>query len=638
MTSWIALVLVAAAGGFLLWALAQRRSRQAGKPLPGGDNRIEPGPPPVIPESDAESFDVWGFCDTHFRVDPGGNVEISGSRYELSGKKLPSLFRWFQGVIGVALDPTDTRPTEYGERIAPSRAPQALRDALAECLAADQITDDDHQRLRHGHGHTQEEVYAIKFGTIARIPDLVVWPVDEDQVVSLMRIAERLEACLIPFGGGTNVTDALRCPVGEERPIISVDMRRMNRVLWIDPQNRMACIQAGAVGRHVIEQLAEHGFTMGHEPDSVEFSTLGGWISTHASGMKKNRYGNIEDIVLDFNLVTPKGKLERSSVAPRESVGVDARRFILGSEGSFGIITQAVVRLFPLPEIQDYGSVLFPTFEQGVGFMYDLAATADIPASVRLVDNLQFQFGAALKPASSGLGKLVSKAQKFWVLKVLGFDVDKMVACTLVFEGDRDEVRRQEATVYRIAQQHGGFKAGPENGRRGYQLTFSIAYIRDFVMNHWVLAESFETSMPWDRVLDLCERVKTRVNHEHRTRNLPGKPFISCRVTQIYPTGVCVYFYMAFYYKGVDDPARIFCEMEKAARTEILDAGGSLSHHHGIGKHREGFMADIMSPALIEWNRRAKHAVDPGNLFAAANQGLGRQREKTVGSTDDAGG
>jgi len=625
MAVWFALIALIGALGLFVWSAAQRRRRRAGGAPVERLERFDPGPPPVDSSADRESFDVWGFEDTHFRVNESSEVEISGSRYELSGKPLPSLFPWFQKVIDVPLDPKDTRPSSYGKGIPASQASRSLREALGEFLAEDQISDDDEQRLRHGHGHTQEEVYSIKFETIPRIPDLVVWPADEDQVVRLVQVAAQLNACLIPFGGGTNVTDALRCPTDERRAIISVDMRRMNRILWIDPQNNMACIQSGAVGRHIIEQLAVHGFTMGHEPDSVEFSTLGGWISTHASGMKKNRYGNIEDIVLDFNMVTPGGKLARQNIAPRESVGVDARRFILGSEGSFGIITEAIVRLFPLPEVQEYGSVLFPSFEQGVGFMYDLAATADIPASVRLVDNLQFQFGASLKPKAEGLRKLVGKLQKLWVTKILGFEVDKMVVCTLVFEGRREEVRRQEATVYRIAQQHGGFKAGPENGRRGYQLTFSIAYIRDFVMNHWVLAESFETSMPWDRVLDLCERVKRRVYSDHQGRGLPGKPFISCRVTQIYPTGVCVYFYMAFYYKGVDDPARVFSEMEKAARSEILAAGGSLSHHHGIGKHRESFLPEIMSPALLDWNRRAKQAVDPDNLFAGANQGLGKK-------------
>ena len=623
MMEWIALVSSIGALGFLAWVVFQRRHRRSGAPGPATTGRIEPGPPPRVGGEEAESFDVWGFKDTNFSVNSAGEVEITGSRYELSGQVLPSLFPWFQRVIEVGLDPSDKRPSEYGKAIPPSQAPRALRDALAEFLSEDQISDDDEQRLRHGHGHTQEEMYAIKFGGFARVPDLVVWPADEEQVVRLIETASRLDGCLIPFGGGTNVTDALRCPPGETRPILSVDMRRMNRILWIDPHNKMACIQAGAVGRHIMEQLAEHGFTMGHEPDSVEFSTLGGWISTHASGMKKNRYGNIEDIVLDFNLVTPEGTIRRSNVAPRESVGVDARRFMLGSEGSFGIITQAVVRLFPLPELQEYGSVLFPTFEQGVGFMYDLAATGDVPASVRLVDNLQFQFGAALKPKPNALGKLAGKLQKLWVTKALGFEVDKMVVCTLVFEGRRDEVRRQEGTVYRIAARHGGFKAGPGNGRRGYQLTFSIAYIRDFVMNHWVLAESFETSMSWDRVLPLCENVKRRVREEHARRGLPGKPFISCRVTQIYPTGVCVYFYMAFYYKGVDNPAHVFSEMEKAARAEILASGGSLSHHHGIGKHRESFLPEIMSPAMLEWNRRAKRGIDPGNLMAGNNQGLG---------------
>ena len=178
--------------------------------------------------------------------------------------------------------------------------------------------------------------------------------------------------------------------------IVSMDLSRLNKILWIDPTNLMACIQAGAVGRHIEEQLAQHGFTLGHEPDSIEFSTLGGWIATYASGMKKNRYGNIEDLVLDVHVVTARGELSRSAVAPRESVGLDAMRFVFGSEGNLGIITHAVVKIFPLPEVQRYDSLLFPSFEQGVSFLYDLTRQATPPASVRLVDNLQFQLSQTL--------------------------------------------------------------------------------------------------------------------------------------------------------------------------------------------------------------------------------------------------
>src|SRR3989442_4271173 len=190
-------------------------------------------------------------------------------------------------------------------------------------------------------------------------------------------------------------------------------MRRMNRLVWIDETNMMACIEAGAVGRHIIAALAKHGVTMGHEPDSVEFYTLGGWIATNASGMKKNRYGNIEDLVLDVRVATTAGKLERTSASPRESVGMDLRRLMFGSEGTLGIITSAVVKIFPLPEVQQYGSVLFPTFEDGFKFMYDLARETTPPASVRVVDNLQFQFGQALKPKSnSALAGLKSRLEK----------------------------------------------------------------------------------------------------------------------------------------------------------------------------------------------------------------------------------
>jgi alkyldihydroxyacetonephosphate synthase len=466
-------------------------------------------------------------------------------------------------------------------------------------------------------------MYSIKYTNLGRIPDIVVYPENEEQVVRLVESAKKHGASLIPYGGGTNVTDALRCDTREQRTIISVDMHRMNRILWIDRTNMMASIEAGAVGRNIMDELKKYGVTIGHEPDSVEFSTLGGWIATNASGMKKNRYGNIEDLVLDVSVVTASGKLERTSASPRESVGVDLRRLLFGSEGTLGVITSAIVKVFPFPEVQEYGSILFPTFEDGFKFMYDLAREGKPPASVRLVDNLQFQFGLALKPKSTSvLADLKSKAEKFFVTKIKGFAPDKMVALTLVFEGTRDEVHQQQRDLYRIAGRHGGMKAGAENGRRGYQLTFSIAYIRDFLMSYYIIAESFETSVPWSNALALCDNVRRRLNDEYRKRGLPGNPFLSCRVTQIYPTGVCIYFYFGFYYKGIPNPQEVYLELENAARDEILKSGGSLSHHHGVGKLRRHFLPRIMSETALQWKRELKKTLDPTNVFGAGNQGL----------------
>ena len=584
---------------------------------------IYPDAPPAPSPAEEESLDVWGFRDTRFDFNENGHVIIRGSRYELSGKELPRFLPWVREVLECDVNPRNINAPSYPTTIPDPQVSSAFVNDLKQFLRPDQLDKAGEMRLRHGHGHTQEEMYSIKYTRLGRIPDIVVYPESEAEVVNLVEAAKKHGVSLIPYGGGTNVTDALRCDTREQRTIASVDMRRMNRILWIDRTNMMACIEAGAVGRNIMRELEKYGVTMGHEPDSVEFSTLGGWIATNASGMKKNRYGNIEDLVLDVGVVTASGKLERTSASPRESVGLDLRRLIFGSEGTLGIITAAVVKIFPLPGVQKYGSVLFPTFEHGFAFMYDLAREAIPPASVRLMDNVQFQFGLALKPKFHGmLADLKSKAERFFVTKVKGFEPGKMVACTLVFEGTSAEVEQQQRDLYRIAARHGGMKAGAENGRRGYQLTFSIAYIRDFLMNYYIIAESFETSVPWSHALALCENVKRRLVDEYQRRGLPGKPFVSARVTQIYPTGVCIYFYFGFYYKGIPNPQEVYLELENMARDEILKSGGSLSHHHGVGKLRCAFLPRIMSETAIRWKHELKKSLDPANIFGAGNQGL----------------
>ena len=199
----------------------------------------------------------------------------------------------------------------------------------------------------------------------------------------------------------------------------------------------------------------------------------------------------------------------------------------------------AVTRVFRTPEVRRFGSVLFKSFEEGFKFLFAVQRSGVVPASVRLMDNLQFQFGQALKPAKSRLGNLKSALEKLYVLRLRGFEAERMVACTLLVEGSRDEVAAQERSVYALASAHGGMKAGAENGERGYQLTFAIAYIRDFMLEHWVIAESVEKSVAWSDAQGLWTNGKQRVWQEHAQLGLPGKPFISARGTQLYDTGVC---------------------------------------------------------------------------------------------------
>jgi alkyldihydroxyacetonephosphate synthase len=579
--------------------------------------RIVPEPPaPRAPG--AEALDVWGFADSGFQVNAAGEVEFRGTRYAISGKRIPNLLPWAEGLLGVRLDPAERRVSGYPTEPPPRVANAALERALAERLSPERVSVEPRVRLRHGHGHTQEDMWAIKFGHLARVPDLVVWPVSEDEVGLVLALAQAHGGCVIPFGGGTNVTDALRCPEDEPRTIVSLDLRRMNRVLWIDPVNQVAEIQAGALGSEIEEQLGRHGFTLGHEPDSIELSTLGGWVATNASGMKKNRYGNIEELVLAISARTPAGALARAA-APRESVGADPARWLIGSEGRLGIVTSAVTKVFPLPALRRFGSVLFRDFEAGFAFLQAVQRSGGVPASVRLMDNLQFQFGQALRPERTGLAAVKGRLEKAFVTKLRGFEPERMVACTLLFEGGRDEVEAQERSVYRLAAEHAGMRAGAENGERGYQLTFAIAYIRDFMLEHWVLGESFETSVAWSEAQALCTNVKQRLWQEHAKRGLPGRPFVSCRVTQLYDTGVCIYFYFAFHYKGVEHASEVYAELERAARDEILRSGGSLSHHHGVGKLRQPFLPRVFSPAALAWREKLKAAVDPENVLGCGN-------------------
>jgi alkyldihydroxyacetonephosphate synthase len=608
--------------------IVARKSRAALAPepprsLPRGETRFAP-PAPRVDESEVEAVDGWGFADTRFVIQKNGSVVLTGKRYSLSDVELPSLVPWMSKMLGAPLTHDDRNEPHYPPPVPEARRSLPLLAALGAFLEPDQISDDPLVRLRRGHGHTGAEIWAIRYGKLDRVPDLVVFPREHEQVVQLARVAAEHDACLIPYGGGTNVTDALRLNPGEQRVVIAVDMRGMNKIRWIDPVNLTACIEAGAVGRVITAELDKYGLMLGHEPDSLEFSTLGGWIATNASGMKKNRYGNIEDLVLDMQVVTARGVVDRPRVGPRESIGANPRNFMFGSEGNYGIVTSAVVKLFHKPEVRRYGSVLFPSFGAGIDFLYDLQRSGAVPASVRLVDNTQFQFGQALKPKADGFrARAKSRFEKAVVTKLKGFDPNQMAVATLVFEGSSAEVALQEQTLYRLAAERGGMKAGASNGERGYQLTFGIAYIRDLTFSHWTIAESFETSVPWSQALTLYERVRERVRREHEARGLPGKPFFTGRVTQLYSSGVCIYFYMGFYCKGVEDPVRQYTELEHAAREEILAAGGSLSHHHGVGKLRQEFMGDIYSEGSLELMRRVKHAVDPANLFGANNHAMG---------------
>lgn len=569
---------------------------------------------------DLLKWNGWGYRDTSFQINPTDSVcEVTGDRYKISGNKLPLLKDWFLNKMNASIE----RKSVSQPEMTPDKIPNVImNENFMQELKSTTITysDDPQDRLLRGHGHTMDELFILRYGQFERIPDLVVWPESQSHVEQIVKLATTHDTVIIPYGGGTSVTWALMCPTNEKRMIISLDTSLLNKILWIDEKNLTARIQSGINGQELERQLGEKGFCTGHEPDSMEFSTLGGWIATRASGMKKNQYGNIEDLLVHVTVVTPKGTIQKSCQVPRISNGPDIHHYILGSEGTLGVITDAILKIRPVPQCVKYGSVVFPTFEDGIGFMREVALQRCAPASIRLVDNDQFQFGQALKTdTGSVLQSFVDGFKKFYITKMKGFEPHEICVATLLFEGTKEDVASHENRLYNIAKSNRGLPAGEENGEKGYMLTFAIAYLRDLAFDYYIVAESFETSCPWDKVSQLIKNVKKCLEKSCKTYGVQYPIYTSARVTQVYDSGAAIYFYFGLNYHGLTDPVKIYNEIEADARDEILASGGSLSHHHGVGKIRRRWMKQTIGEHGIGMIGAVKNYIDPQNIFASNN-------------------
>jgi len=569
----------------------------------------------------------WGYKDTEFLMRKDGMVYVSGKRYLLSGKNLPGFRYYIERHCGVNCEEQSPPQTlaQMKKKISKPRVNKDFMDALEkEGKPYKFITTDEEARLFHGRGHCLQEIFQLRWGSFRRLPDVVIYPGCHEHVEKIVALAQKHNACIIPFGGGTTVSQSLMCPENEDRMIISLDTQEMNKIKWIDFENNLACIEAGAVGIEIHEQLSKHGVCLGHEPDSFEMSTLGGWVATRASGMKKNVAGNVEDFAMKIRFVSAMGTIEYPSEYQRKSSGPDIHHIMLGSEGTMGVVTEVVCKIFKLPAIQRYGSVVFPDFQSGVKCLHEISNKKYAPASIRLLDNVQFQMGSALKlEHESYIEVIADHAKKFLLTKVKGFDLEKCCAMTLLFEGNsKDDIDTQERRVNEIAKKHGGLVAGEEGGKQGYLLTYVIAYLRDIMMAYWYVAESFETFVPWKNLVECKLRTEERIVQCCAQRGVPTKPWICARVSQLYDTGVCLYFYFGFVFKGLDDPVKVFSEIESEARDEILRNKGSISHHHGIGKLRRHWAPYVMSPVGHELLRKIKKQIDPQNIFCAGNMNL----------------
>lgn len=560
---------------------------------------------------------LWGFKDICFQVVGITGLFITGTKYDICNKVIPNFLYFICNLTGnntlfdKKIISNDTLLEEYYSEL--TKKKQIKREnvntfsTFLKHIEDNKIvySVDGYDILSHSHGQLSvDEIYRVKYGDYRKINtvDIVIYPEKRGDCELIYTIAKEYSYRIIPYGGGTNVTGCLLIPEADTIGIsivISLDMRHYNKILQVDKVNNYAIIQSGACGKEIEDELNRIGYTMGHEPDSYEFSTLGGWISTYASGMRRNKYGNIEDIVIDFGYVndhsksiyekniTDEDELRIVSPLVRCSHGLKTVHLLFGHEGNFGIITDVIVNIKKLPEAKTFESILFYNMKDGVDFLKEVYEADLRPSSIRLVDNEQFKFSQALKPEKSGwMEKIIDKIKKFYLFSILKFNLDEMVACTLMIEGTSSFCKYTLLEIQKIAKKYNAVFGGSDNGLAGYNLTHAIAYIRDFMHEYNVIGETFETSIEWDKALIMAESVKNVLMSEYG-KYMRSKPFLSYRVSQTYSTGVCIYFTFGFNKNEettAEESIEIYHILEKQMRKKMRDMGGSISHHHGIGQ------------------------------------------------------
>jgi alkyldihydroxyacetonephosphate synthase len=509
------------------------------------------------------------------------------------------------------------QPVDLGEVTLP--AARVLPPAALAGICA----TDTHARASHALGKSYADIVRGFRGQFSSAPDFVAYPREEADVERLLEWCSAERVAAIPYGGGTSVVGGVEPRVDPSyNGAIAIDLSAMRRVLEVDEVSRAARIQGGATGPDLEAQLAEHGLTLRHFPQSFELSTLGGWIATRAAGHFATVWTHIEDFVESVRALTPAGTWA-SRRLPGSGAGPSPDRLLVGSEGTLGVIAEAWVRVQPRPTHRASAGVRFPTFAAGAECVRELSQAGLHPSNCRLIDPAEARF------TMSGDGTFALLVLGFESSDhEVGFPMDRALAICAEHGGSAGE-RRGSASGARRGGSRGGLGGGdsgggsetgktPESGGGAsgvgaWREAFLRApYVRDVFVAMGVLSETFETAITWERFPRFHEHVMGVARAA--AEDASGVAYVSCRLTHVYPDGPAPYY-------TVLAPARRGEEVEqwaaiKAAVSEVLVAeGATITHHHAVGRdHRPWY--DLQRPdPFAAALRGAKAAVDPQGIM-----------------------
>ena len=481
-------------------------------------------------------------------------------------------------------------PRRTAPRLTPSRLDDADVGALGAIVGAAEVTRDDAVRALHLGGKSTPDLLARRLDDPQSAPDAVVSPGSHAEVLAVLGACGERGIAVVPFGGGTSVVGGVDPESGAHTRVIALDLIRTAALRDLDETSLLATLGAGTTGPQAEELLNARGYTLGHFPQSFEYASIGGYAATRSSGQASRGYGRFDDLVHALRIATPVGEL-RLGRAPASAAGPDLRELFLGSEGAFGVITEVTVRIRPLPGATAYGAWTFADFAAGAEALRELTQRGIRPTVLRLSDASETRVNALMG------GHL---------LRARG------ALAVATFEGvDASEAEATLAVTDALFRRHGATARGEDPARSWERGRFASPALRDTLLDIGVLAETLETATTWANLGALKASVTDALTASLSADDT--KPIVMCHISHVYPAGASLYFTVVAALTA--DPAGQWARAKEAASRAIGAAGGTITHHHAVGRDHRAYLEDEIGELGIAVLRAVKDTVDPRGIM-----------------------
>jgi len=530
--------------------------------------------------------------------------------YDLESR--PHFWKYLNQKLDLPEKPYLFPPSLDEIKLPESKLSSELLNQLNRFLKQEQISTSELSRISHTYGKSYHDLIRIRYKIFPQTPDAVIFPQNEEEILKILHWSVENQIAVVPWGGGTSVVGGVEAASeSNHHGLVALDLTRIDGVLRIDTTSLTADVQTGIFGPKLEAELKKQGLTLSHYPESFEFSTLGGWIAARSAGQQSTLYGKMEDMVESIRLVTPEEIFETPPFPPA-ATGLNYKEMVIGSEGILGIISQARIKLKPIPEQKYYTAILFHSFSDGTDACRKIIQSGIKPATVRLSDEEETEFVFSLRKKKSGkLANFVQETGINWLDK-FGYRFGKRAFLILGLEGSRREVSFQRKSIRRILKEFKTFHLGKSIAQTWYKHRFENPYLRDILLDYNILVDTLETSTEWENVSNLYHSVKEAIQSTYQELRIQG--IVMAHLSHLYSTGSSLYFILlALPHTGKE--IEEWRELKQVTSNTIVEAGGAISHHHGIGLDHRQWLEKNVGKTAVDWLRQIKQQVDPKNVL-----------------------